>query len=148
MLETIWHWIQSHSNLWVLIGLIGQALFMMRFVAQWFASERSQRSVVPEVFWYFSLGGGLILLAYAIKRNDPVFIIGQATGLFIYIRNVVFIWRARFKRRATTHEAVYEELMAKASALSNRHKVGDPITHEERKAAHDALQALEAVKKH
>ena len=80
---------------WVLIGFAGQALFMMRFVFQRLHSERARRSIVPEIFWYFSLGGGLTLLAYAIHRADPVFIAGQATGLFIYSRNIYFIWREK-----------------------------------------------------
>lgn len=68
---------------------------MMRFLAQWVVSEKEKRSVVPEVFWYFSMGGGVILLIYAIGRKDPVFIIGQLTGLFIYMRNIYFIWREK-----------------------------------------------------
>ena len=80
---------------WVVIGLLGQAMFSMRFLLQWIWSERQGRSVIPEVFWYFSLGGGAILLAYAIRQRDPVFIIGQATGLFIYLRNIWLIWREK-----------------------------------------------------
>ena len=60
---------------------------------QWIASERSRRSVVPTAFWFFSLGGGAILLAYAIHRRDPVFIVGQGAGLFIYLRNLWLIFR-------------------------------------------------------
>ena len=74
--------------LWLGIGLLGQALFFMRFLVQWIASERKRRSVVPRAFWYFSLGGGIILLIYAVHQRDPVFIIGQATGIFIYLRNL------------------------------------------------------------
>lgn len=80
---------------WVVIGFAGQALFMMRFVVQWICSERARRSIIPEIFWYFSLGGGLTLLAYAIHRADPVFIAGQATGVFIYLRNIYFIEREK-----------------------------------------------------
>lgn len=67
----------------------------MRFIVQWFHSEREKRSVVPVQFWYFSLAGGLTLLSYAIYKKDPVFIIGQLSGLFIYSRNLYFIHRAR-----------------------------------------------------
>ncbi len=74
--------------IWVAVGLIGQLLFSMRFIIQWLASEKARKSVVPEVFWWFSIGGGLILLAYAIHRRDPVFILGQCTGIFIYARNL------------------------------------------------------------
>jgi lipid-A-disaccharide synthase-like uncharacterized protein len=78
---------------WLFIGFAGQALFSMRFLVQWLATERARRSVVPVAFWYLSIGGGLLLLAYAIWRQDPVFIVGQATGLIIYLRNLYFIHR-------------------------------------------------------
>jgi lipid-A-disaccharide synthase-like uncharacterized protein len=77
--------------LWLAIGFAGQALFSMRFLVQWLASERRGRSIVPLAFWYFSIAGGLTLLAYAIYRADPVFIVGQAAGLFIYLRNLQLI---------------------------------------------------------
>jgi lipid-A-disaccharide synthase-like uncharacterized protein len=82
------------EQLWLAIGLFGQALFSARFLVQWIASERRKRSVVPHAFWYFSIGGGLTLLAYAIYRRDPVFILGQGAGLFVYARNLWFIHRA------------------------------------------------------
>ncbi|HSF04208.1 MAG TPA: lipid-A-disaccharide synthase N-terminal domain-containing protein [Methylomirabilota bacterium] len=78
---------------WVGIGLLGQALFSARFLVQWIATERKRQSVVPRQFWYFSVGGGLTLLAYAIYRLDPVFILGQAAGLLVYSRNLYFIHR-------------------------------------------------------
>jgi lipid-A-disaccharide synthase-like uncharacterized protein len=74
--------------IWLGIGLLGQTLFFMRFLVQWIASERKRRSVVPRAFWYFSLAGGLILLVYALHQRDPVFIIGQSAGIFIYLRNL------------------------------------------------------------
>lgn len=83
------------NSIWLAIGFLGQALFTMRFVVQWLQSERMRRSVVPEAFWYFSLAGGATLLAYAIHRRDPVFIVGQASGFFIYLRNLHFILRDR-----------------------------------------------------
>ena len=79
----------------VLIGLAGQLLFSARFVVQWLASERAGRSVMPVAFWYFSLAGGLVLLAYALYRADPVFILGQGAGTFIYLRNLMLIYRER-----------------------------------------------------
>jgi lipid-A-disaccharide synthase-like uncharacterized protein len=82
---------------WLIVGFVGQALFTMRFVVQWLQSERMRRSVVPEAFWYFSLLGGVTLLTYAIHRGDPVFIVGQASGLFIYLRNISLIMRERKK---------------------------------------------------
>ena len=76
---------------WVALGFIAQAFFTMRFVVQWIASERARRSVVPVAFWFFSIGGGVLLLAYALYRRDPVFIAGQAFGLIVYCRNLYFI---------------------------------------------------------
>lgn len=76
---------------WVLVGLMGQLLFTARFLVQWIASERSRRSVIPMAFWYFSLAGGLVLFTYALYRRDPVFILGQGMGLFIYLRNLWLI---------------------------------------------------------
>ena len=83
----------EHNPVWLAIGFFGQALFFGRFFVQWIASERRKESVIPRAFWFLSLGGGLILLAYSIHRNDPVFIVGQATGIFIYTRNLWFIYR-------------------------------------------------------
>lgn len=79
--------------LWIGIGFLGQAMFSGRFLVQWLASERAKRSVVPLAFWFFSLAGGVTLLAYAIYRQDPVFIAGQGAGLFIYTRNLMLIRR-------------------------------------------------------
>ena len=79
--------------LWLGIGLIGQLLFSMRFLVQWISSERERRSIIPVAFWYLSIAGGMVLLAYAIHRRDPVFIVGQLTGVFIYCRNLYFVTR-------------------------------------------------------
>lgn len=79
----------------IMIGYLAQTLFAMRFVVQWIASERAGRSVVPTAFWVFSIGGGLMLLGYALYRKDPVFIIGQAFGVFVYLRNLQFVMRGR-----------------------------------------------------
>jgi lipid-A-disaccharide synthase-like uncharacterized protein len=76
---------------WVILGFVAQAFFTMRFVVQWIASERARKSVVPVAFWFFSIGGGTLLLVYALYRRDPVFIAGQALGLLVYIRNLYFI---------------------------------------------------------
>jgi len=85
--------------IWLVVGFAGQALFTMRFLVQWWSSERQKRSVIPVAFWYFSLAGGATLLGYAIYRQDPVFIVGQAGGLFIYSRNLYFIYRERRDKR-------------------------------------------------
>lgn len=79
----------------IIIGYVAQLLFAMRFVVQWIASERAGRSVVPTAFWVFSIGGGIMLLGYALYRKDPVFIIGQAFGVFVYLRNLQFVLRGR-----------------------------------------------------
>ncbi len=83
------------SKAWLLVGFLGQGCFTARFLVQWIATERRRKSVVPVHFWYFSLVGGVILLAYAIYRRDPVFILGQAAGLLVYTRNLYFIGRQR-----------------------------------------------------
>lgn len=92
----------EHSLLWLIVGFTGQALFSLRFMVQWFQSERQKRSVIPVEFWYFSLAGGLTLLLYAIHKQDPVFIVGQLTGLFVYGRNLYFIARERGIKRPCT----------------------------------------------
>jgi len=84
----------SAEQIWICIGFLGQGLFTMRFFVQWLASEKQKKSVIPTAFWYFSLAGGLTLFSYAVYRQDPVFIIGQGTGLFIYLRNLYFILKA------------------------------------------------------
>jgi lipid-A-disaccharide synthase-like uncharacterized protein len=80
---------------WIALGFVAQILFTARFAVQWIASERQNRMVIPLAFWFFSIGGGLLLLIYAIHRRDPVFIAGQAFGLFVYTRNLYFELRDR-----------------------------------------------------
>jgi lipid-A-disaccharide synthase-like uncharacterized protein len=84
---------------WLYLGFVGQLLFGLRFVVQWVASERKGESIIPIYFWYLSLIGSLTLLAYAIFRRDPVFILGQSTGFLVYLRNLMLIYR---KRAAST----------------------------------------------
>jgi lipid-A-disaccharide synthase-like uncharacterized protein len=83
------------TTIWLVIGFLGQGFFFMRFVVQWIASERARKSIIPTAFWFFSIGGGVVLLVYAIYREDPVFIAGQALGLVIYSRNIFFILREK-----------------------------------------------------
>ncbi len=85
----------DQEAVWLMIGFVGQALFSARFIVQWLKSEREKKSVFPIAFWYFSIGGGLTLLVYALYRQDPVFIVGQFTGLFIYLRNLYFVVHER-----------------------------------------------------
>lgn len=80
---------------WVILGFAAQGLFTMRFLVQWIASERAGRSVIPLAFWWLSIVGGTLLLAYALYRKDAVFILGQAFGVFIYLRNLHLVMRER-----------------------------------------------------
>ncbi len=84
---------------WLIVGFAGQSCFFLRFLVQWIHSEKQQRSVIPTAFWYLSLAGAGIVLCYAIYRRDPVFIVGQTTGFFIYLRNLYFISREKEQRR-------------------------------------------------
>ena len=76
---------------WLGLGLLGQAIFSLRFLIQWIVSEKQKQSTIPVAFWYCSIAGGITLLLYAIHRRDPVFILGQSTGLIIYLRNLSLI---------------------------------------------------------
>lgn len=89
------------ETIWLTVGFIGQGLFSARFIVQWIKSEKEKKSVFPVAFWYFSIAGGVTLLAYAIHKQDPVFIVGQLTGLFIYFRNMYFVI---FERRNLNSE--------------------------------------------
>ena len=88
---------------WLIVGFLGQVLFSMRFILQWVHSERARRSVIPLAFWYFSLAGSIVLLTYAIHRQDPVFILGQAGGIVIYLRNLYLISRERQSGNRAAH---------------------------------------------
>ena len=77
------------------LGFLGQGMFTCRFLVQWIVSERRKASVIPVMFWWFSLAGGGLLLLYAIARRDPVFVVGQAAGLVVYLRNLMLIRRER-----------------------------------------------------
>ena len=99
-METLANWLGAETRTelaWILIGLGGQLLFMMRFLMQWVVSEKAKRSVIPVAFWWLSIGGAVVLLAYAIYRADPVFILGQSMGFLIYARN---LWLIHAERHA------------------------------------------------
>jgi lipid-A-disaccharide synthase-like uncharacterized protein len=85
----------TRADWWLILGFVAQALFTMRFLVQWIASERAGHSVIPLAFWIFSIGGGILLLIYALYRRDAVFIAGQAFGVFVYLRNLYFVLRDR-----------------------------------------------------
>ena len=87
-------------DFWLILGFAAQGLFAARFIVQWAISEHRKESVVPPAFWFLSLSGGLLLFVYAIHRMDPVFILGQGSGLFIYTRNIMLIYRKRKQETA------------------------------------------------
>ncbi|MFA5318157.1 MAG: lipid-A-disaccharide synthase N-terminal domain-containing protein [Patescibacteria group bacterium] len=76
-------------NFWVILGLFGQFIFFLRFFIQWIHSEKNKKSMIPFSFWYFSIGGAIILLIYAVHIRDLVFSLGQGLALLIYIRNIM-----------------------------------------------------------
>jgi lipid-A-disaccharide synthase-like uncharacterized protein len=88
----------NNDYLWLAIGLLGQGIFSARFIVQWLVSEREKKSIIPVAFWYLSLLGGVTLLVYSVYKQDPVFILGQSTGVFIYARNLYLIQRERASR--------------------------------------------------
>lgn len=97
-LESIWQiflreW--NQSGVWLLIGFGAQALFMSRFIVQWLYSEKHGKSLIPMAFWWFSIAGGVALFAYAVHREDPVFALGQALGLIVYVRNIFLVRKER-----------------------------------------------------
>ena len=91
---------QESSTMWLVIGFAAQGLFTGRFVVQWLYSEKHGKSLIPLAFWYFSIAGGVSLLIYAIHRQDPVFIAGQAGGLLVYVRNLFLIRKERLRDKA------------------------------------------------
>lgn len=90
---------EMSEQMWIAFGLVGQLVFTGRFVVQWLSSEREKKSVVPVAFWYLSIAGGVVLLVYAMHRQDPVFMLGQSLGLFVYLRNLQLIHRNRSEAR-------------------------------------------------
>ncbi len=83
------------EKFWLGVGFVAQAIFASRFIVQWIASERAKESIVPVSFWILSLFGGILLFSYALWRRDPVFIVGQGSGLFIYSRNLYLIYKKK-----------------------------------------------------
>jgi len=99
-METFWAlakdftaWLCTVEGIMVSVGIVAQSMFGARFLIQWLASERAGHSIMPVGFWFLSLFGGTVLFIYALWRGDPVFILGQGTGLFVYSRNIFMIWR-------------------------------------------------------
>jgi len=101
------HGMSLADKIWLAVGLIGQLMFTLRFVVQWIHSERHQKSVIPVSFWYFSLIGGLTVLAYGVYKVEPVIILGQLPGTIVYTRNLMLIYR---ERRDVLAEVTEEEV--------------------------------------
>jgi lipid-A-disaccharide synthase-like uncharacterized protein len=80
-------------DFWLVFGIAAQLLFTARFIVQWVVSERLGKSVVPLAFWFLSMGGGVMLLIYGLVRREPIIIMGQALAVFIYLRNMMLIFR-------------------------------------------------------
>ena len=93
------------ETVWLTVGFLGQGLFFTRWIVQWFRSERERESTIPLSFWYLSLIGGLITLAYAIYRKDPVFIAGQSLGAVVYLRNLILIYRNKASLHLTSPDS-------------------------------------------
>jgi len=100
MLAEFWDRVVDNLSFWAIVGFGGQAIFASRFIVQWIHAERVRRSEIPLAFWYISLFGGVTLLVYAIHRADLVFILGQISGLVVYMRNLHLIYRERRKLAA------------------------------------------------
>ena len=98
------------SALWITIGFLGQAIFTARFLAQWMASEKRKDSVVPVIFWWLSLAGGLTLMTYAVHREDPVISVGQGLGVFIYVRNLMLVSKGRKQAAKIARRAALQGL--------------------------------------
>ncbi len=79
----------NSDTFFLILGFVAQGIFASRFIIQWLISEKQGKSVIPMAFWYLSLTGGILLFIYAVHRKDPVFILGQSTGLIVYIRNIM-----------------------------------------------------------
>lgn len=100
-----WGAMSGRELTWLGIGLFGQSLFVFRWIIQWWSSERAGRLVVPDVFWYCSLIGGVLVMAYGLQKPDPVIVLGQF-GVIIYGRNLYFIMKKRRADEAAGFAAV------------------------------------------
>ena len=99
-MDTLKHFMDVLASPMGMLGMLGQVLFFSRFLVQWIASEKKGQSVVPLSFWFLSIGGGFLLLIYALWRKDPVIVLGQAVGLFVYVRNLMLIHRHKTAQAA------------------------------------------------
>lgn len=126
-LSTLAEWSRTVSTeevVWLSVGFAAQALFAMRFLVQWVVTERAKRSVMPIAFWYFSLGGGVMLLVYALYRMDPVFILGQSLGLVVYSRNLYFIHRVEHDEAVPGADGGFSPVERAVAAPQNKGPAG------------------------
>lgn len=100
---------------WLIVGFAGQAIFTARFLVQWVASEKKRDAVVPVAFWWLSMVGGLTLLSYAVHKQDPVIIVGQGLGVFIYVRNLMLVSKARRRAERRAVPAPHLEARSRVS---------------------------------
>ncbi len=98
--------VRQFQDPWVLFGFAAQLLFFARFAVQWFVSEQKGKVHIPIAFWYLSLSGGILTLIYATKRQDIVFMVSQALGIAIYLRNLWLIYARRSRIAARRMAAV------------------------------------------
>lgn len=89
----------ARFDFWLAFGVVAQLLFTARFIVQWLASEREGKSVMPLAFWFFSMAGGLMTLIYGLVRREPIIIMGQALAIFIYLRNLMLIFRPKVRTK-------------------------------------------------
>jgi lipid-A-disaccharide synthase-like uncharacterized protein len=97
----------AKADFWLVFGLLAQLLFTARFVVQWLVSEKLGKSVVPLAFWFLSMGGGIMLLIYGLVRREPIIILGQGLAVFIYIRNLMLIFKP--KKNSTSDEQISKQ---------------------------------------
>jgi len=109
------------SAAWLILGFSAQALFTARMLVQWIATEKARSSVVPAAFWWLSLFGGLMLLAYFLRRGDPVGVVGQAFGVTVYARNLIFIGRGKKRLPAQPSRAAGEGEDPPSPSISRHH---------------------------
>ena len=118
----------SEEQIWLIVGFIGQTIFASRFLIQWVVSERASKSIIPNIFWWISLAGSMVLLSYAIHKVDPVFIVGQSCGL-IYSRNIYLIKKEGKNKKndpskimkklvKINYKTIHESLISKSSNYS------------------------------
>jgi lipid-A-disaccharide synthase-like uncharacterized protein len=85
----------AKTDFWFWFGMVAQLLFTARFIVQWIVSEKAGKSVIPIAFWFFSMGGGIMLFVYGLVRREPIIILGQGLAIIIYIRNLMLILKER-----------------------------------------------------